>query len=322
MNRRNDRLKNMPIKKKLVISHGSIIVTTFLLIVILLSAMKTIEGKLVQLYEGPTTNILYSADLYYTQIDIQRAVNRVMAEGVEHLDETYPEMEAAINENLAIVDNAYQILKDNLITEEDRASLEAIQEKLDKEATPYRTEVLKLLKEGDFEAAHEYNNTYYRPLIDEIKEMIDALEASINDTAQGYCDAAATTAIICIIVGIVLLILVTVAAIVIANKVTRIITQPVEELTEASKLMRTGDMSAAKLITYESRDELGILADSMRDTMNNLDAYVKEISGTLVEIAKGDFTKDFNKITDFLGDFSSIKESFVFILREFNLNYS
>lgn len=146
----NKQFKNMPIKKKLIISHGSIIVSTFILIVILLVSMKNIEGKLVKMYEGPTTNIRYSADLYYTQIDIQRIVNRTLAEGVDELDETYPILESTINENLAIMDEAYLILKDNLITQEDRDRLEEIQDKLNNEATPNRTEVLRLIQEGDY----------------------------------------------------------------------------------------------------------------------------------------------------------------------------
>ena len=309
----------MPIKKKLIISHGSIIVSTFILIVLLLCGMMAFEKKLVQMYEGPTTNIWYSADLYYTQIDIQRSVNRVMAEGVDALEETYPAMEAEINENLQIMDEAYLLLKDNLITEEDRASLEEIQEKLNNEATPHRTEVLRLLKEGDFEAAHEYNNTYYKPTVDAIKVLIDELEESIHQTAEDYCNEAKVTAIIFIILGIVMLAAVTIVAVYMAGKVTAIITAPVKEITEASQVMYAGDMSGSKLITYESEDELGVLAASMRGTMDNLDSYVKEISETLVEIAQGDFTKDFNQITDFLGDFASIKESFVYILKEFNI---
>lgn len=53
--------------------------------------------------------------------------------------------------------------------------------------------------------------------------------------------------------------------------------------------------------------------------MLNLHAYVDEISTVLREIASGDLTKDSDEITDFLGDFVSIKESFVYILKNFNI---
>lgn len=43
-----------------------------------------------------------------------------------------------------------------------------------------------------------------------------------------------------------------------------------------------------------------------------------EISTELKRIAKGDLTRDGEDITDFLGEFSSIKESFLYILKRFN----
>lgn len=255
----NEAFKNWPIKKKLVSSFGTIIVTTFVLIVTLLVGMKMIEGRLTKLYNGPTMNIHYSANLYYPQLDIQRAVNRLMAEGVENLDEMYPQLEETVNKNLAIMDEAYEKLHANLLTQEDRDSLEEINTKLNTEVTEYRENVFALLKQGDFDAAREYNNTYYKPAVDEVKVMIEELEESIMDTAGDYEQSATTLAIVLIIIGIVLLLVITVIAVKLALKVTIAIVTPVDEITEAAKKMRIGDLSIAEDITYESEDELGVL---------------------------------------------------------------
>lgn len=320
MKKFNQKLNNWPIKKKLLFSHGIIIVSTFLLIVVLLISMKFIEGRLVKLYEGPTTNIKYSSQLYYPQIDIQRAVNRAMVEGVDgETSQIYSQVEETVNKDLALMNEAYAVLKDNLFTEEDRATLEKINDSLENEVTEHREKVLEYLKQGDYDAAREYNNTYYKPAVDDIKLQIEELEASIADTAADYRDSAVRMAIVMITIGIIMLFLITAIAVTISTKVTKTISVPVQELTDAAELMYTGDMSAAKLVKHESEDELGVLSEAMRGTMQNLDAYVKEISETLVQIAKGDLTKNFNEITDFLGDFSSIKDSFVYILREFNI---
>lgn len=313
------KFEDWPIKKKLTFSHGIIIVSTFLFIVVLLVSMVYIERRLAKLYEGPTKNIKYTNQLYYPNIDIQRAVNRLMAEGVDELDETYPVLEEDINKDLELLDEAYEVLHVNLLTKEDKATLEEINDKLSNEITGYREKVLEYLKKGDFDAAHEYNNTYYKPAVDEIKEQIEDLEASVNDTASDYCDSAKRMAIIMVIIGIVVLFVITAIAVIVAKKVINAIAIPVKELTDAAEIMYSGDMSAAKLVEYESEDELGVLSEAMRGTMTNLDDYVAEISKTLTQIAKGDLTKNFNEITDFLGDFASIKESFVYILREFNI---
>lgn len=174
------------------------------------------------------------------------------------------------------------------------------------------------LKHRNIDAAYEYNNANYKPLVDEIKLEIEELEASIKETANDRVRNAVNLVLFMVILGVGVLILVTFIAVVLTKKVAVMIVGPVKELTEAADLMHSGDMSAAKLITYESEDELGVLAAAMRGTMTNLDDYVKEISDVLKEMAKGDLTRNFEDITDFLGDFAVIKESFVHILKEFN----
>lgn len=101
-----------------------------------------------------------------------------------------------------------------------------------------------------------------------------------------------------------------------SRDITAGITAPIDELLHVNKAMSEGNLKAE--LAYESKDELGTLSDSMRFTLGTLSDYVDEISEILVNIAHGDLTKDFNEITDFLGDFGSIKESFVYILKEFN----
>ena len=56
----NEKFKNMSIKKKLTLSHGIIILMTFILITVLLVSMKAIESKVDGLFEGPTTSTFYS----------------------------------------------------------------------------------------------------------------------------------------------------------------------------------------------------------------------------------------------------------------------
>lgn len=315
----NETFKNWPIKTKLIGSFGLIIVTTFILIVSLLVGMKTIEGKLVAFHDGPTMNIHYSAQLYYPQLDIQRAVNRMLAEGVDKLDAMYPQLEETINKNLAIMDDAYAHLHETLISEENKEKLEAINTKLTEEVTGYRVEVLRLIKAGDFEAAKEYNNNYYKPAVDDTKELIEELEASIWDVAEEFESSAVTLAIVLIIIGIVLLIVITIIAIMLALKVTKAITEPVAQLETAALQLRQGDLAHGNDLTYESEDELGVLVKTMRESINILDDYVIEIRENFEQVANGDLTKDFNEITDFLGDFASLKTSFVTILKEFNV---
>ncbi|MBP3569133.1 MAG: MCP four helix bundle domain-containing protein [Lachnospiraceae bacterium] len=314
----SEKFKNWPIKTKLIGSFGLIIVTTFILIVSLLVGMKAIEGKLKDFYAGPTMNIHYSAELYWPQLDIQRAVNRLMAEGVDELDALYPQFEESINKNLEIMDDAYAHLQKTLISEENKEKLEQINTKLVNEVTGHRTEVMRLLKAGDFEAAREYNNTYYKPSVDDTKVLIEELEASIWEVAEEFENSAVTLAVVLIIIGIVLLVAITVIAVMLSLKVTKVITEPVAQLETAALQLRQGDLAHGNDLTYESEDELGVLVKTMRESINILDGYVEDIVHNFEMVADGDLTQDFNNIIDYLGDFAGIKGSFVKILKEFN----
>lgn len=314
----NDKLRNWSVKKKLIYSFGLIIITTFILIAMLLIGMKTIEGRLVKLYNGPTMNVHYSAELYYPHLDIQRAVNRILAEGVEKKDELYPELEETVAKNIAIVEEANTQLAERLLTEKDKERLEAINSKLNNEVSGYREEVLRLIKSGDYDAANEYNDTYYRQSVDNMKTMIEELEGSILDTAESYEKSAAALAIVMIAIGVFLLLVITYIAIKLSLRVTASIVEPITQIEKAAKQLRVGDLSQGNAITYESDDELGSLAKTMRESLNILDGYVKEICENFECVAQGDLTKDFSEITDFLGDFASLKTSFIVILREFN----
>ena len=144
----------------------------------------------------------------------------------------------------------------------------------------------------------------------------DELLAFNHEQADLATKHATNVFLIVVILVIVLTLFTIFIALRISKAIIFSITKPIDELVAVMGQMEQGNLEAP--ITYESEDELGVLAATMKRTMHTLDAYVVEISETLTEIAKGDLTKDFHKITDFRGQFASIKESFVYILSQFN----
>lgn len=309
----DEDFKNWPIKKKLLVSHGSIIILTFVLIVGLLISMKVIEGNITALFEGPTTSTFYVGDFRLGLAGNQRAINRVIAVG----SSVVAEEEVKLQENHDMMVEAHEVLTGTLLSDENKATLSQIWTALEQEEA-YRTELVALMNAGDFEAVNTYDETYYTPLVEKIRAMVDELDESIYVVGENYCKSSSTLAIVMILVGIIMLIIVTAYAVMITRKATESIAAPIKELEDASKSLYAGDMTASKSITYHSEDELGVLADSLRGSMDTLNDWVQEISQTLSEIANGDLSRPFTEISDFRGDFVSIKESFVLILKSFN----
>lgn len=202
-------------------------------------------------------------------------------------------------------------------SEEDQHYFDLACEAWEKYKSATGEKLLALSSAGNIEAADEIMLGEGLTAFNEFQEHFDILLAFNHEGADS---AAVQAKVVFYIVLAMVVFLVLVSAIVslrIANAIIEGIVKPIDELVVATEEMSKGNLAVT--VKYQSEDELGTLSESMRRTIGTLDAYVKEISDTLVEIAKGDLTKNFKEITDFLGDFSSIKESFVFILKEFNI---
>lgn len=312
--------KNAPIKKKLTISHGIIIVSTFLLIVVLLGAMKGIESYVEKMYTGPVTNSFYIGDFRYGLADIPRAINFARAEGgVGDADAKAVAEQAQkdVDADWQQILDAYNVLKDTLLSAESKEKLNKIYNEL-MALEPNLNQVMLHLKNGRVSTAGSYFDEGVKPQLDAIRAEVETLDQEIYNVSKEYEEQAALISNILILVGIAMLVMVTITAVVITKRATMLIAEPLAEITTAAEKMRQGEMGAYVEIKHQSEDELGVLADSMRGTMVTLEDYIKEISDILAQMAQGDLTKNFNEITDFHGDFASIKESFVFILKEFN----
>lgn len=179
-------------------------------------------------------------------------------------------------------------------------------------------EVIALSRNMEIEKANQLMIGESKTVFENFSSQLNKL-VEYNETGSSQASQRANTIFwIVMFITVVLLAAFSAIGFWISSIVRGNILNPVRQVVNAAKEMRQGNMKASELVTYQSKDEFGELADNMRDTMDMLNSYIQEISQVLVGIADGDLTRDFNKITDFLGDFASIKESFVYILKEFN----
>jgi len=165
------------------------------------------------------------------------------------------------------------------------------------------------------------NNIMLGSAKDSFEEFQEIYDQLVDYNIEGAAEAAsyATKVFWFVLVAVVL---VTVLAMSFIRRVcaavTENITVPTEQLVEAAAGLRQGDLKKASVLTYEADDEIAGLVKNTKESMEVIDGYIEEIAEILVQMAHGDLTKNGNDVTDFLGEFSSIKESLVFILKRFN----
>lgn len=315
------QMRNFSIKKKMKHSLGIVTLAALVIGVILLIGMAYISTNIRGIFKGPMTNIDDVNEVKYALTDLQRQIVELVANGQEEMAASYSEFESSVEEDVQIILDAMESMTANLETSESIAKLKELQTKVN-QAEEIRPKLMTLLKQAKQEDAYALYYDSYRPIVLEIRALTEELETYIYDHGTQFYERSIYTSNGLFAAGILLMVVLVVYASYITSLITKALSEPIEQMEKASELMYQGDMSAWQLIEYRSDDELGNMAHSLRGTMKNLQDYVTEISDTLREIAKGDLTKDSDEITNFLGDFGSIKESFVYILKHFNTTLS
>ena len=313
----NERNKNLSLKKKLFISHGIIIATAAVIAVLLLVGLNIVKGNVSGIFNGPLANIDSVGKVRYGITDLQRAINRILTEDSSQVGNSYVNFEKTVTEDVSLITDSVQQMQNRKMNTESTALLNQLASKID-EGEKVRSKLMTQIKAGRYSEAVELNNNTYLPIVNDIKSLSEQLENSIDKTAVNYYTMTKYIGVGMTVAGILLLIAGVVFGLHVTRKMTGAIVEPIQEITEAAKIMYSGDMSVGERITYESENEIGQLADALRGTTKNLSDYVNEISVILQRMATGDLTEDSDEITDFLGDFASIKESFVHILKRFN----
>ena len=256
-------------------------------------------------------NLIAEIDYYTSEYRLTQ-YNHVVSETEADFDAAEQKMEEIL-EGLDILLSQYEA---TISSNEDRRLFNAACKAWDEYIKITGDEFFKASRAMDLEKANKLIKEDGYKEFQEFQTNFDELLLYNHNQAN----AASSHATVVFIIVTVFVIVLTLGAIFIALRVSKAIifsiTKPIDELVGVMGEMEHGNLKAP--ITYQSEDELGVLAATMQRTMHTLDEYIVEISETLTEIAKGDLTKDFHKITDFRGQFASIKDSFVYILSQFN----
>ena len=112
-------------------------------------------------------------------------------------------------------------------------------------------------------------------------------------------------------VGILLLVLVFIFNLILFRTVTKNLTkalvEPICELQEAVNKIKTGDLDVK--IAYQSKDELGELADGLREACKYINVVISDAGRVLGEMAEGHFDVTSEVEDSYVGDFEELLTS-------------
>lgn len=311
-------IANLRVAAKLKVYRMAVLVMTAFFVMVALISTLVIRSNIHSITE------VWSPSLECLQ-ELQTITAKYRIKQYQHLVETDTAVMAACEKETNDMENQIKDISSKLetiINSNKKAQAgKADYEKANSAWEDYRSasdKIYKLSKEGkQADAANLMTGSVY----ESNKEFVEKLN-SVRDDFQAELDKAKVIANICTIIIFIVIIITGLAIAVIATIIGKIIsdsiTEPVRQIDEAVASLRKGELSNVDMLTYESDDEFGETITKLKEAMNILSDYVSEISQEVKFIAQGDLTRNGDDITPFLGDFSELKDSLVYILKRFN----
>mgnify|MGYP001446123405 FL=1 len=312
------RIANLKVAGKLKVYRMTVLVMTLFLVLVALISTLVIRLNIEKITE------VWSPSLEYLQ-DLETMTAKYRIKQYQHLvesdaaimnscEEEIQKLESQIQDTCANLDAIMSADSDARKGQDHYEVAKAAWE----EYRAASDEILKLSRAGK---QQEASKLMTGKVYEEYKALAEKLTI-LSDEFQAELDRAKTMANVCTIIIFIVIVAAGLAIAVVTTLIGRIITnsitEPVEQIDAAVASLRKGELSNVEMLTYESEDEFGDTIRNLKEAMGILADYVSEISVEVKAIAQGDLTRNGNDITDFLGDFSELKASLVYILKRFN----
>ena len=311
-------IANLKIEGKLKVYQMTVLVMTLFLVLVALISTVVIRSNIEKITK------VWSPSLEYLQ-DLETMTAKYRIKQYQHLVESDAAVMNSCEEEIKKLESQIQ---------DTDAKLEAIMSansKAQKGQDDYEVanaawkkyrgasdEILQLSREGKQQEASKL-------MTGEVYEDYKSFSKKLTILCgkfQVELDQAKTMANVCTVIIFIVIVAAGLAIAVVTTMIGRIITnsitEPVKQIDAAVASLRKGELSNVEMLTYESEDEFGDTIRNLKEAMGILADYVREISVEVKAIAQGDLTRNGDDITDFLGDFSELKTSLLYILKRFN----
>ena len=311
-------IANLKVEGKLKVYQMTVLVMTLFLVLVALISTVVIRSNIEKITK------VWSPSLEYLQ-DLETMTAKYRIKQYQHLVESDAAVMNSCEEEIKKLESQIQ---------DTDAKLEAIMSansKAQKGQDDYEVanaawkkyrgasdEILQLSREGK---QQEASKLMTGEVYEDYKSFSKKLTI-LRDKFQVELDQAKTMANVCTVIIFIVIVAAGLAIAVVTTMIGRIITnsitEPVKQIDAAVASLRKGELSNVEMLTYESEDEFGDTIRNLKEAMGILADYVREISVEVKAIAQGDLTRNGDDITDFLGDFSELKTSLLYILKRFN----
>ncbi|MCI9575217.1 MAG: HAMP domain-containing protein [Clostridiales bacterium] len=175
------------------------------------------------------------------------------------------------------------------------------------------TEILELNKTNPERAKDQYLNET-KTNVNKLMSLLAEVKTITNDLViekEAILNIAIIVTLVCSCVSIALVIIV---CMLLVHYTFKKIVSPIQIITKSSQQLSQGNLHFH--IDIESKNEIGVLTNSLNSSVLTLQQYVSDISDSLSAISHGDLTP--KEHIEYIGDFIPIQKSLEIILHDLN----
>lgn len=313
----NNKLENLTSVKNLSISKK--LKKVLIVAVIIISTITVATGVGLMYLKGQLESFVETE--YASEISIQETATSILtlardirdayirAENGENISSYDQNVKKYVNEITNELEYVYNINKDPEIARE----LENFGNNISKWIN-IGNEILTAINNKDMAKANKLILNDCPEVLDVIIEQVsligDRISTNVQDDIQGTTRYIGIVMIIIIVIIIIGLILITK----VVQAIIESISNPVEEIKAAALEMAKGNYDLE--IEYTSEDEIGVLADCMREMILFTKDNISNITEVLNKFAEGNFDVEIED--NYIGEFIEIKESLEKIVDSIN----
>ncbi|NDO46382.1 methyl-accepting chemotaxis protein [Clostridium sp. MD294] len=296
-------MKNLRLKMKLLISLAVIILATLVLGITAFISIRHINNQVNIFAQKAVPNTKYSQQIQTQLEKVQINMLRALIESDLNL---ISQQLQEVNEDTTNLNNIISLYKQNASID---VSLFSGLENALKQMANSEQQMSSLLASDD----EELNNQAYAIYKNEFETALSQAESGLvtivnaqEDMIQKQVDESNVIATRAYLAIVVILILSIIISMIMIKMLSVLILTPLNQVLYAMDEMSKGNVHTT--VEYESKDEFGEMADSVRSSVSTLAEYITQIDDIMHRMSEGDFKIERAK-EPFKGDFSSIESS-------------
>ncbi|WOC31424.1 MULTISPECIES: methyl-accepting chemotaxis protein [Caproicibacterium] len=168
-----------------------------------------------------------------------------------------------------------------------------------------RDQILNYVDNNESEIASQIYFRDYQPTLDNLVSVLQDVQANAQKSADASYAAAQGVRDRSILITVIFNLLTMAFVIFIGISLSKLMTKPIRELERAAKEMAAGHFDSVRL-SYQAKDELGSLADSMRTLIHVLNEVIQDEGHILSEMGQGNFEVRSKDLKLYNGDLTKL----------------